>query len=425
MICLLMPLFMFAACGEDEVPPAVTDAPVSQGIVIDAGSAVTIGVNENRQLTAYSKKDNSKTTVIWSSDNTDVVTVDYNGMLTGVSDGTATVTATTPDEAFSATCKVTVSSVLTNIAFENASLTLEKGTETQLNPILTPANVTNVTLIWMSGDPKVATVENGVVSAVGNGTTSIYVSDNENKLTAVCTVTVETTVTGVKLDVEAFTIQMNKGDTRKLIATITPADSSNQNLTWTSSNPNVIEVEADGTITAKSGGAANITVTSDNGVSDTCNIVVNSPVEGITLDRTEVVIGVGETLQLVATITPEDASQQDVSWGCSDLSVVTVDNTGALLGMKTGTVEVTATTVDGYHVATCTVTVINAATEITFESLAGDLEIGKTLQLIPILTPEDADAPVLTEGLREEDRTVLLEKVKFEHKRRNRERMEG
>lgn len=395
-ICLLMPLFMFAACGDDDVTPDVTDAPVGQGIVIDAGDAVTIGVNENRQLTAYSRKDNSKTTVIWSSDNTAVVTVDYNGMLTGISDGTATITATTPDESYSASCKVTVSSVLTNIAFENASLTLEKGSEITLTPVLTPANVTDVTLIWMSGDPKVAVVENGVVTAVGNGTTSIYVSDNENKLTAVCTVTVETTVTGLKLNVEAFTIQMNKGDSRKLIAEITPADSSNQNLTWVSSNPDVVEVEADGTITAKSGGAANITVTTDNGISDTCNIVVNSPVEGITLDRTEVVIGVGETLQLIATIIPEDASQQDVSWGCSDLSVVTVDNTGALLGMKTGTVEVTATTVDGYRIATCTVTVINAATEIVFESTSGNLEIGKSLVLIPILTPVDADAPILT-----------------------------
>lgn len=397
LICLILPLALFAACGDEVQTPVQTDpAPTNQGIVIDAGNAVTIGVNETRQLTAYSKKDNSKTTVIWSSDNTSVVTVDYNGMLTGISDGTATITATTPDESFSASCQVTVSSVLTNIAFESASLTLEKGSETQLNLILTPSNVTNVALTWMSGDPNVVTVSNGVVTAVGDGTTSIYVSDIDNKFTAACTVTVVTTVTGVKLDVEAFTIQMNKGDTRQLIASIIPADSTNQHLTWESSDPNVIEVSQDGTIVAKSGGAANITVTSDNGKSDTCNIVVNSPVESITLDHTEVVIGVGETLQLIATIIPEDASQQDISWGCEDLSVVTVDNTGALIGMSTGVVKVTATTVDGYFVAECIVTVINAATEITFEYPAGDLEIGKTMQLIPILTPENADAPILT-----------------------------
>ena len=396
-LCLLLPLFLFAACADDEQAPDETSGTaVNDGIKIDLGDAVTIGVNETKQLTALSRKDNSMTTVIWSSSDSSVVAVNYDGLLTGIADGTAVITATTPNEAYTATCTVTVSSVLTNIVFENANVDMEKGAEITLTPILTPANITNVSLTWMSDNPKVATVTDGVVKAVGNGSTSIIVSDETNMHTAVCTVTVTTTVTGVTLDVESDTIQMDKGDTRTLVAAVIPADASDPTLTWSSSMPDIVEVSADGTITAKAGGAANITVTTVNGIVASCTVVVNSPVVGITLDQTEVVLGVGETLQLVATIDPADANLQDVSWGCSDLSVVNVDNTGALLGLKTGTVEVTVTTIDGNLTATCTVTVINAATEITFDAEGGDLELGKMMQLIPILTPEDADPPVLT-----------------------------
>ncbi len=397
LLCLLLPLCLFVSCGDDEQKPVDTSGnPTDTGIKIDLGESVTIGVNETKQLSALNKKDNSKTTVIWSSSNPAVVSVDYDGLLTGITDGFATITATTPDEKYTASCKVTVSSVLTGIAFESANVGMEKGTELTLIPILTPANITNVNLTWMSDNPKVATVSGGVVKAVGNGSTSIIVSDEGNLHTAVCTVTVTTTVTGVTLEGVADTMQMNKGDSMTLSAVVTPADASDPTVTWTSSNPAVVEVTGTGTITAKAGGASVITVSSVNGITATCEIIVNSPVESITLDHETLTIGVGETAQLLATIVPADANLQDVIWGCSDLSIVNVDNTGALLGLKTGTVEVTVTAIDGNITATCEVTVINAVTDIEFDTEGGDLEQGKTMQLIPTLSPSDADVPVLT-----------------------------
>ena len=397
LLCLLMPLCLMVSCSGDEVKPVeTTAAEVDAGIKIDLGDAITIGVNETKQLSALNKKDNSKTTVIWTSSDSSVVTVDYDGLLTGIADGTAKITATTPDDSYTATCMVTVSSVLTNIVFDTSNVNMEKGSEITLNPILTPSNIKNVKLTWVSDNPKVATVSNGVVKAVGNGSTSIIVSDETGLHTAVCTISVTTTVTGVTLDVESDTIQMDKGATRKLNASVIPADASDPTLTWTSSNPAVVEVDKEGNITAKAGGAAQIVVRTANGKQASCAIVVNSPVVGISLDKTEVVLGIGETLQLIATIDPADANDPQVSWSCSDLSIVNVDNTGALLGLTTGTVEVTVTTIDGNHTATCTVTVINAATEIHFESESGDLEIGHSLQLIPILIPSNADTPVLT-----------------------------
>ncbi len=393
LLCLLMPLCLFVACGDDAEDPQDT-TPTKEGIKIDVGESLTIGVNEEKQLNALNLKNNSKTTVIWSSDNPAIVSVDYSGKIVGLSDGSAVITAKTPDDAYTATCKVTVSSVLTNIAFESPNLTMEKGSELTLNPVLTPANITGVSLTWVSGDPKVATVANGVVKAISNGSTTIVVHANDGMISAVCTINVTTTLTDVELS--EHSLIMDKGATQQLIATLIPADASDGKLTWTSSNPEVVNVSSDGTLTALTGGAANITVTSEKGITDTCNVVVTSPVTGVTLDRTELTIGVGEVAQLIATIAPEDANTTDVIWSCTDLSVLAVDAEGKLMGQKAGVVEVTVTTLDGYFTATCTVTVINAATEIVFESEGGDLEIGKTLTLLPILTPPDADAPILT-----------------------------
>ena len=90
LLCLLMPLCLMVSCSGDEVKPVeTTAAEVDAGIKIDLGDAITIGVNETKQLSALNKKDNSKTTVIWTSSDSSVVTVDYDGLLTGIADGTA------------------------------------------------------------------------------------------------------------------------------------------------------------------------------------------------------------------------------------------------------------------------------------------------------------------------------------------------
>ena len=395
-LCLLLPLMMFAACNNQQDSDNTTPGNTERvGIAINAGTALTIGVGETKQLSAINLKNDSVTSAVhWESDNAAVVSVDYNGLITGVSDGTANIKVTSADGKYRATCAVTVSSVLLGINFETPTMEIEKGSQVTLNVILSPANITNVTLNWVTGDPKIATVSNGVVTAVGNGTTSIIVSDADQKYATVCTITVVTTVTDLELD--EHMVMLSKGTSHQLNATLLPEGASDTAVTWKSSNTDVATVSNDGTVTAIAGGAAIITATSANGKTDSCNIVVTSPVEGVTLDTEELVLNVGQVQLLIATILPIDANNQEMVWSSSDLSVVTVDGNGAVNALKTGTAVITVTTVEGYFTASCNVTVKNAVTEITFDSEGSDLEQGKTLQLTPILTPEDADEPILT-----------------------------
>lgn len=407
LLCLLMPMLLLTACGDnDDTPEETTTAVKKDGIELSVGTRMTLGVGQTKQIEAINIKTNSQmTNVVWTSDNSAVATVDFSGMVTGIADGEATITAASIDGKYTASCKVSVSSVLIGMSFENPSVEMEKGSQTTLKLVLSPSNITDVELSWMTGDPKVATVENGVVTAVGNGSTSIIVTASEG-INAVCTINVVTTVTGISLD--SSKLELRKGESHQFSISVLPEGASDPGVTWTSTNPSVASVNAQGVVVALSGGTTIITAKSENGKTDTCNVVVTSPVTGVTLDREEIILNVNQVDQLLVTIAPEDANNRQVIWDSTDLSVVTVSSDGTVMALKAGVAQITVTTVDGYFVATCNVTVKNLVTQITFGDAptevpgepvvlpSSDLEQGKTLLLVPTLIPEDCETPILT-----------------------------
>ena len=366
---------------------------------------MTIGVGETKQIQAINMKNATQmTNVVWTSEDPAIANVDFNGNVTGVADGETTITAASIDGKYKASCKVSVSSVLIGMSFESPSIEMEKGTQTTLKLILTPANLEGIELTWMTGDPKVATVENGVVTAVGNGSTSIIVSA-ESGINAVCTINVVTNVTGISLD--SNKLSLRKGETYQFVATLLPEGASDPGLEWTSSNTDVATVNSQGVVKAIAGGSTVITAKTPNGKLATCSVTVSSPVTGVSLDREEIVLNINQADQLIVSILPEDASDLRIIWDSSDVSIVTVSSDGKIMGLKAGTVEITAITLDGYFRASCTVIVKNLVTEITFGdpvlgdngtpvTPSADLELGKNMQLVPNLIPADCDIPVLT-----------------------------
>lgn len=406
-LCLLLSMLLLVGCGGNE--PETTEGTQSnekkEGIELSVGTVMTIGVGETKQVNAINIKNQSQmTNVVWTSADPAVASVDFSGKVTGVADGETTITAASIDGKYKASCKVSVSSVLIGMSFETNFVEMEKGSKTTLALQLVPANLEGVKLSWMTGDPKVATVDNGQITAVGNGSTSIIVS-SENGINAVCTINVVTTVTGISLDSTKLTLR--KGESYRFSVSVLPEDASDPGLEWTSSNPSVATVNAQGVVVALAGGSTNITAKSQNGKIDTCTVVVTSPVEGVTLDREEIVLNVNQIDQLLVTILPADANNRDVLWNSTDVSVVTVSSDGTIMGLKAGTAVITATTIDGYFEASCTITVKNLVTEIVFGEQvlnpdgtpvipSSDLEHGKTMQLIPTLIPADCEPPVLT-----------------------------
>lgn len=253
---------------------------------------------------------------------------------------------------------------LTALALSETSIEITEGETRQLKPVFTPADASNQNVTWKSSSDAVATVSSdGLVTAVQEGTATITVTTEEGSKTATCQVTVKKKVipvTSVSLDKTILTL--TEEETYRLTATIDPADATNQNVTWTSDDTAVATVSSDGLVTAVQAGTATITVTTeDGGKTATCRVTVKMkeiPVTDVFLDYAEATLTEGDTLQLTATVSPADATNQNVSWESSDTFVATVSDSGLITAVSEGTATITVTTEDGGLTASCLVTVI-------------------------------------------------------------------
>ena len=199
-------------------------------------------------------------------------------------------------------------------------------------------------------------------------------------------------VTGVTISQESITIAI--GGKATLVATVAPEDAADKSLTWTSSDPSVVTVDANGNIVGIKEGKATITVkTTDGGYEAECSVTVSKgvvAVTGVTFDKASVTVATGYTASLKAIISPSDATNKGLTWKSSDTSIATVNSKGVVTGKKEGTVTVTVTTSDGGYTATITVTVKNQA--VTGVSISGDssVTVGKTIKLKANIKPSNA-----------------------------------
>ncbi len=184
-------------------------------------------------------------------------------------------------------------------------------------------------------------------------------------------------VSGVALNTSEMNIGI--GGVVYLIATVSPDNASNSELIWSSSNDGVATVY-DGKVVGMTAGTATITVTTCDGrFSASCAVKVTSAptvaVDGVSLDKTAVTVKVGETLTLVATVSPDNATNTALTWSSSKGSVAVVNN-GVVTAKTAGTATITVTTVDGGKTATCVVTVVDESTpDVIVGDVNGDCKI--------------------------------------------------
>lgn len=164
----------------------------------------------------------------------------------------------------------------TGIALDKENISLSVGATQELVATVIPSVATNKNVTWTSNHPEIATVENGVVTAVAAGEATITATTEDGNNVATCTVTVATPVTAVTLD--KTTLSIKRGNTETLTATVEPEDASNKNVTWASDNEAVATVDENGVVTAVSAGTANITITTVDGEKTaTCVVTVTNP----------------------------------------------------------------------------------------------------------------------------------------------------
>ena len=221
-----------------------------------------------------------------------------------------------------------------------------------------PSNATNTNVTFKSLNEKVATVDaNGVVTGVSEGNADIVITTEEGGFEAKCTVRVDgIDARGIER-VGDKTVTMGLNQTRQLQVKITPSDTTNKNVQWTSSNNSVATVDSNGVVTSKNSGSTIITATTHNGLKTEFFIEVETPVTNITLNSNEINLNPGGTFKLDATVNPSNASNKNIKWISANESIATVDQSGNVTADVVGTTYISAVSADGKVIATCTVNV--------------------------------------------------------------------
>jgi uncharacterized protein YjdB len=328
-----------------------------------------------------------------------VATVDGNGLVTALTAGSATLTATSETKSGSAAITVSVVPVA-SVAVTPPGARVPVGGTVQLTA--TPKDslggpLSGRVVTWASSAPGVATVDgSGLVTGVGAGLATVTATSESKNSSVTITVTV---VPVASVTVTPATPGIRVGGTVQLTAT--PRDGAGAPLTgrlitWTSSAPGVASVNGSGLVTGVLAGSATLTATSETKSGSATVTVTVVPVASVTVTPPSTSIVVGGTLQLSAT--PLDSiggalSGRLVTWVSTAPGVATVDASGLVTGVAVGSAAIIATSETKSDTATVTVTVVPVAT-VTVTPASAGIRVGGKVQLTA--TPRDGAGAPLT-----------------------------
>ena len=277
-------------------------APAETPVLVTGDAATAESADVDEKLAAAAEK----LTIEWTSSDESVATVDETGTVTAVAAGEANVTASVKDADIAASTHIKVVVTPTGVAAPESIDLVTNGENTKdLDAKLVPADATDVKLAYESSDESVATVdETGKVTAVANGE---------------CTIT-----TYVVADAK-------DADASELSAVAVEAADSEETDDSVATMPEDLAAmdSAFGVVPEDLKAETKVTVTTN--------------VESVTLDKTEGVLTVGNTVTVTATVTPDTATNASVTWTSSDEAIATVDSEGKITAVAPGTATITAT----------------------------------------------------------------------------------
>ena len=399
--------------GETTVHAVTTDGGKMASCLVKVGTPVkgiTLSVSSKTLYVGDPSLDISATltpanatdkSLEWSSSDPEVASIAPGAALRAVikplKPGKTTITATTKDGGFTASCEVTVKRHVSGVSLNKASLTLYVGETESLAATVAPEDASDKTVAWSSDNSAVASVSNGKVTANKPGTAVIKVVTNDLSKEAACTVTVKRHAESVELSQKE--IKLYLGENRSLTATVLPSDASDKNVTWSSSNPNVATVSTAGNVVSKSVGTTVITVkTADGGHQASCHVTVLEPVvyaTSLTITPQALNMNIGESASLTLQMLPSNANEKLV-WESDNESVARVVN-GDITAVGVGVAKIM---VKGKNVTSneVTVTVIDkfAVTGVKLNESEKSLQVGDSFTLTATVLPEDARDKTVT-----------------------------
>ena len=333
-----------------------------------------------------------------------VAAVSTSGVILGIADGKAVISAQYGE--VTASCTVTVGDGTVHV--KSVTVTpagiaedVVIGSTKKLTATIEPSDASIKTVTWKSSNTSVATVSNdGTVTCKGEGSCTITATADGKSGT--CSVTYSKNVihvTSVAVTPSSYTEVCSIGATKKFTATVKPDNATDKSVSWKSSNTSVATVSSDGTVTCKGVGACTITATAD-GKSGTSSVTfLKVKVTSVTLSSTTIVsnVNVGATTKITATVKPDNATDKTVTWKSSNTSVATVSSDGTVTCKGVGSCTITATA-DGVS-ATCSVTYNKIkVTSVTVapSEIQAIVSVGATRKLRADVLPTNATDKTVT-----------------------------
>lgn len=338
--CLIMAVAMavsLVGCGVD-----ITSVGLPTDIVLEKGETQQLNIEYGTDDKAEQEKiaeAASKLNLTWTSSDEEVATVDETGLVTAVCAGEADVTVSVADANISSTTHVKVVITPTGVEAPDSIELVTNGENSKaLGAKMTPEDATEVKLAYESSDENVATVdENGVVTAVADGE---------------CIIT-----TYVTADVPATA---ENAEAKPVVDEVASSEAEVADSAADSEAPDDAAVSEPKDTTDSSFGVV------PDGLSAETKVTVTTKVEQITLNKTEGVLTVGNSVTVTATVTPDNATNTTINWTSSDEKVATVDSNGKVTAVAAGNATIKATSEsDGDVSADYALTVNKAAAKPT------------------------------------------------------------
>ncbi|HEX6927566.1 MAG TPA: Ig-like domain-containing protein [Longimicrobiaceae bacterium] len=378
---------------------AVGVQPVATVEVTPTNAALEVGQTRTFQATTRAANGAVLTgrAVAWSSSDETVATVTSAGLVRGVGPGEATISATSEGKRGTATVTVNPKPVATvSVSPDEATLTV--GATQQLNATLRAGDgsvLNGRAVAWSSSDEDVATVDNsGRVTAVAAGKATITARSEGRSGTATITV-IPKPVATVEVSPDGATLLV--GEKQQFRARALASDGSEltgRPVTWSSSDPDIVEISSTGLATALAAGAATIRATIEGRVGTAGVAVGVPPVASVEVVPTTFTLEVDETRTLEAITRAANGSEltgRTVVWTSDDEAVARVSSEGVVRAMGPGATTITASSEGRNGTATVTVVPKPVAT-VSISPDEATLMVGETRQLSVTLRASDGTA---------------------------------
>ena len=299
---------------------------------------------------------------------------------------------------------MSVNGRLDSVSITSGDAFVELGSTQQFSAELSPSDATNQTVTWHTTNPDVFTVdENGVLTAVGVGKANVKVRADDGRLSDVQTVRVYAPVPATHLTITSEDGFVMLGETQQFGALVTPANATNQAVTWHTTNPDIFTIDANGVLTPVGVGKANVKVrwteNSNLQAVKTVRITAPVPVTALSVSSEDGSVMLGETQQFYANVTPSNATNSAVTWHTTNPAVFTVDANGVLTPVGPGKANIKVRWADNENmqaIKTVRITEPVPVAGLTVTSEDGIVYMGETQQFQANFTPANATNQAVT-----------------------------